>query len=878
MRSALCCLLLTLAGEALASSVQIESTFVPDEHAIVGTMRMGWDSSPGEAWFALLGNFGREPNPYLSPLAQDGSYVSGFDPAWTVIERVAWSTPDGEEELPFELHPAPPTLQTYSLDDVLLRVELPEGEGDLLIAFRTRFPHIWAGEPGRLGDVYTWRFGWHPLPASPPMDGTWPFLLSAHDYRVTLTVPAGWEAALPGEVTREEDGERTVFTTSFSAPVRSVSLFLAPKGTLRRATVPLQGIEVEAVALPGDEDLVRALATYVPEILAYYAEKYGPYPEGRLLLVEHPNEIGVAMTADGVVYLPRWLFRRFNLTAGGILSRYSRYILAHELAHLWWGIGIGVDLDAENWLSEGMSQYLALRWYEDTFGADGGNVFQLERHGLGEELVNRQLGFVNLRQHMTELPYLQTAFTGFDEAVVKPGGEVRYEQASAVRLYDKGYLVLRAAASLAGEEAFDGVLRQAHAQARSGMFTSSDLQALLEGATGEGWEVFFSQWVYGEAWADYAAAGMVRARDGEEHVTAVHVTRAGTGYMPVTVEVRGAEGERSSQTWDAGAMSATIEFRTPFPVREAVVDPDHRALDVDRLNNAWPRRFVVMLDRNELPLDAYLVQPDAATEGMTIRYLDRFGWGVYPQAMAVSGWVRYGREWTMTGAAAVGETLVGAISLTRHLWATPRLGSAGTYWEPVGELTFTVARQPLWTLGVELGWQEELARAHSGGLSLLWIPPEGWKAELSHTQLLGLAPHLYLTLTVGVGLASPDLPSAFLPALSEFRTRIAGNPPHGDRKAFASLGIWLPPLRPDYSLGGAALVTEVRSRLYASLARLWREGEGGEIIPTYLEVGAEAMIQVEALGGLLGFTAVVGIGWPLSPVGEGVLYLGIVGL
>ena len=345
----------------------------------------------------------------------------------------------------------------------------------------------------------------------------------------------------------------------------------------------------------------------------------------------------------------------------------------------------------------------------------------------------------------------------------------------------------------------------------------------------------------------------------------------------MVVEVRGGAGERASQIWWAKSTSATIEFRTPFAVREAVVDPDHRALDTDRLNNTWPRKFVVALDRNEVPLDAYLIEPDLASEGMTIRYLNRFGWGVYPGEMAVSGWVRYGREWALAGWAAVGETLVGALSLTRYLWAMPRLGSAGTYWEAVGDLTLIVARQPEWTFGADLGWGESLTRAHSGGLSFLWVPPTGWRAEARHTELFGIAPHAYLTLTGGAGVTSPGMAPRFLPTLTEFRTKPLPDLPQGERKLFASLGIWLPPLRPDYSLGGAALVTEVRPRLYASLARLWKEGEREEIIPSYIEAGGEAAIQVEALGGLVGFTVVVGIGWPLLPSGNGVLYFGILG-
>jgi len=878
VRTLICCCVLTLAASGFAAPVQIEATFRPDAHVVAGTMRMGFDGASGEAWFALLGNLGREPNPHVSPLVRDANYVVGFDPAWTKIERVAWSTPAGEEELAFELLPAPPTVQTYSLDDVLLRVYLPEGVGEIVIEYQTRFPHIWAGEPGRLGDVYTWRFGWHPLPFSPPEDGRWPLFLSAQEYEITLTVPSGWDAALPGEVVRTAHGDTAVFNARFEEPVRSAALFLAPAEALCRVSLAFADTTVEVVALGGHEDKLRALATYIPEILAYYSERYGPYPERRILLVEHPNEVGVAMAADGVVYMPRWLFRRLDLTAGGILSRFERYILAHELAHLWWGIGIGVDLDAENWLSEGMAQYLSIRWYEDTYGADGGNVFRFENRGLGEEMADVLIGFFNLRQHLAELPYLRTAFAGFDEAVVKPSVEVQYEQASGVRLYDKGYLVLRAAAHLAGEDVFDDVLRQAYTGWRAEEFAVADLQVLLEQATGSDWGMFFSRWVYGEAWADYAVVNLTRTTHNGEHVTAVHVTRAGTGFMPVTIEVRGPDGETASQVWDAEETHATIVFRTPFVVRQAVVDPNHHILDTDRLNNTWPRKFVVTLNRVDRPLDAYLVQLDVGSEGFTISYLDRFGWGIYPEARAVTGWVRYGREWEVSGWAALRGTLVGAFSLTRYLWATPTLGSPGTYWEPVGDLTFTVSRRPAWALGADLGWGERLARAHSGGLSLLWLPEVGWRGELGHTHLIGLFPHAYLSLTGQFGAASDTLPPSLLPTLTEFRTMPQQSFPRDERKLVFSLGIWLPPLRPDYSVGGAALVTEVRPRIYASWARLWKEREQEKIIPTYIEVGVEAMVQVEALGGLIGFTAVVGMGWPVNPAGEGVLYFGILGL
>jgi len=855
------------------AEISISVEFLPEEHVISGKELIAWDSPPAEAWLALLANLGRERNPYLSGRALDGEYVEGFDPAWTEIAGVYWEGPDGEEELPYELLPAPPTLQTYSLDDVLLRVPLPGGAGSLRIEFRTRFPHVFSGDSGRLGDVYTWRFGWHPIPIEPPQGDHWPLILPAHRYHVDLKLPEGWIAALPGEVEAEGQEEDTLYHAAFPGPVRSIALFIGPEEELRSVRLPLEGLTVDAVALPGDEDKVRALSTYVQEILATYGDRFGLYPYGRLLLVEHPNQVGVAMAADGVVFLPRWFFDRLDLTAEGMLSHYGRFVLAHELAHQWWGVGVGVDLDAENWLSEGLAQYAAISWYEDVFGAEGGNVFTFEKRGLGEAMAESLVGFANLREHFTELPYLDIVFLGFDEAVVKPLREVRYGQATSVRLYDKGYLVLRALAHLVGEKTFDSILRKAAERFRGGTMSVEGFKALLEEETGKDLGPFFQAWVWGDAQADYAIERVSRHKVEGKYVTMVHLTRSGSGFLPVEVEVCGPDGERVSQTWEPGEVPyEMLLFETDFPVREVVVDPGHYALDTDRLNNVWPPKFVLAAGKNALPLDGYVVRADPESRAIQVQYLDRFGWAIYPDALAVEGFVRYGREAAVWGFARVADTLIGEISFARFLWSQPETGFAGTYWVPAGELGLSISRRPYLAVGIWHSWRGYLPQVYGGEASLLTLPGQGGRLSLWHTQELPLLPHTYLDITLGVGLASPGLPAELTFGLPELHTLVNG--PRGDRKFLLAASLFLPPERTPYRLAGAALVSRITPRAFLTLGRLWTEEAASGRILTYAEVGAELRIRIELFGGFMRLTGVAGIAWPL-PEGEGILYLSL---
>jgi len=856
-----------VAWSALAASVELEVRLDPEEHVLLGSMYVSWDAPPEEAAFALLANLGREENPYLSGRARDQQYVEGFDPAWTKVDEVVWEGPGGERELEYRLLPAPPTIQTYSLDDVLLKVSLPGGEGRLRIDFRTRFPHILLGAPGRLGDIYTWRFGWHPIPIQPPTGDDWPLVLPAHHYSLTLTLPAGWRAVLPGQVEETAGEEKTVYHTTFPIPVRSIALFVGPEEELHVSELRLQGLVLKMVALPGDEDKVRALATYIPGILEEYQERFGPYPYGELVLAEHPNRVGVAMAADGIVFLPRWYFTRVDLTAAGMLSRYGRFILAHELAHQWWGVGVGVDLDAENWLSEGLAQYSSISWYEGEFGAEGGNVFQFERKGLGEAWAESAVGFANLREHFTELPYLQTAFEGFDEAVVKPLREVLYGQATGERLYDKGYLVFRALAHLVGEELFDQTLAEAADRFRAGTLTVEGLKTLLEERSGKDLTDFFRSWVWGDARADYAVERVSRRRTEGGYETVVH-RREGSGFLPVEVEVRGSEGQAASQTWEPGeVLYELMVFDTDFPVREVVVDPGHYVLDVDRLNNVWPTKFVLATTGNELPLDGFLVRADPGSRAVQAQYLDRFGWAIYPEELAVEGFVRYGREATVWGFARVKGTLIGQIALAKHLWSQPETGQAGTYWLPAGDLVLSFSRRPYPVLGLGLSWRAALPHVLSGGASLLSLPGVGGRLYLQHTQEFDLLPNTYLDLTLGVGMESPGLPAELSFGLPELHT--LANGPRGDRKLLLSAGLWLPPYREPFSLAGAALISQATPRAYLTWGRLW-DGEG---TGTFTEVGAELVLRIELLGGLLALQGVVGISWPL-PEGQGLFYFG----
>jgi hypothetical protein len=80
------------------------------------------DQTLESLYFFLWANFLREKNPYVDEALIDEDYWNGFDLAWT---KIAFVTTEEGKALNWQLEAAPPVSQTYSLQETLLRVDLP---------------------------------------------------------------------------------------------------------------------------------------------------------------------------------------------------------------------------------------------------------------------------------------------------------------------------------------------------------------------------------------------------------------------------------------------------------------------------------------------------------------------------------------------------------------------------------------------------------------------------------------------------------------------------------------------------------------------------------------------------------------------------------
>lgn len=903
-------LLPVFSGVAAGASYTLEVNLNFQERTLSGVEEVTFTAESARAYFLLLANLEQEKNPFLSERAIDARYEAGFESSSTTIESVEAVLDEEAVALPFRLLSLPPAFQTYSLNESVLAVDLPEVTSEevmLLIRFTTQIPRLTTGDQGIDQEILTWRFGWYPLLL--PRQGEWieedgvlqlrsgevfPLELPAAGYKAQITIPEGYilacgadrvEEVLAAEPGGEEEEAVRCYRVENVSPARTLAL--AAGADYERFSLAEHLIPIEVFFLPGHDEEARLFATYARDILVDYEKRFGPYPRVRLTIVENPNRDGVSMAADGIIWLSTLFFTHRNVTLPGILSRFCEFTLAHEIAHQWWGIGAGVDLNAENWLSEGLAQYLAVSYFEDRYGQFGPNLFAPTAQGILENLIRSQFGFVNLREHEIELAYLRQATRGFDEAIIKPLSEVEYENATAVRLYDKGYLVARALAAAMGKETFESGLREAKERFCHRTIGVEDLRAVLEEEAGWSLEELFRVWLFGPGSVDYAVEIVSRERTEAGYRTVVSVRRAGGAVQPVTLEARLRSGETVRQEWDGALEEDTLYFETAEPIRRVTIDPDHLLPDRDRLNNNAPVKFVTVTSKNAFPLDAYLVRPDPLAKGVTITYLDRLRLSLGEGTASAE--VFQGRNhYLFLGAEIEEEGLSGAISYTFTSFARTPTGSPGTFWEPATSITLSGHRLlteegPLHYLHLGALAHPSIRHTSSSAISLDVAPSGAGRVSITAFDEVRVLPHVYLQGTVTLGVGFGEVPRPLLFDLEELMSfgrmsqgRWVSTRFPGTYKLYGRLALEFPSSSEEpFNLVNLMMVDKARGRAFIACGSSWTSLEQfGKTTPN-VEVGAETLFDLSAIGGLLPVWAVVGYATPILGEGRGVFYFGL---
>jgi aminopeptidase N len=289
-----------------------------------------------------------------------------------------------------------------------------------------------------------------------------------------VRVPAGWFALSNGELVSEPSAtEKGNFHYRFDEPHPSY-LFSLVAGEFSRiddavetatGTIPL------AYYVPkGREDDGRRTFRRTPEMIRHFAEKTGvPYPWKRYGQAVVSDFIfgGMENTTVTTVYEHVLLDERASIDVS------SDDLIAHELAHQWFGDLVTCRDWSHAWLNEGFATFME----------------QIDReHHLGRDEYDYGI-------RADACSYIGEAKSRYRRAIVCQD----YEEPIDIfdrHLYEKGACVLHMLRRELSDDVFwrgVGVYLNRHAR---GIVETRDLHRALEEVSGKSLEQFFEQWVY----------------------------------------------------------------------------------------------------------------------------------------------------------------------------------------------------------------------------------------------------------------------------------------------------------------------------------------------------------------------------------------------
>lgn len=143
---------------------------------------------------------------------------------------------------------------------------------------------------------------------------------------------------------------------------RASSVFGFELGRFRSEIVDVRGIPVTFATdsegrLFADEQTHAEMLRTVKDALAFFIDSFGDYPYEQLTLVTTGREFSQSL--PGFITLSSLMITDDDWLAWVSGLKDPRGLIAHEIAHQWWGHVVSFDSYRDAWLSEGMANYAA---------------------------------------------------------------------------------------------------------------------------------------------------------------------------------------------------------------------------------------------------------------------------------------------------------------------------------------------------------------------------------------------------------------------------------------------------------------------------------------------------------------------------------------
>ncbi len=286
---------------------------------------------------------------------------------------------------------------------------------------------------------------------------------------ITCHVPAGMTAFSNGRLVSEkaDAGGLTAFHWSQEQPHANYLVSLVA-GYFKKVEDKHKDIPLALYTPPSDIDEASNSFRDTRDIMAFYESEIGvPYPWVKYyqMAVQDFMEGGMENTSITT------LTERTLFTAATENIRDSQGLVAHEMAHQWFGDLVTCKDWSQIWLNEGFATFYALLYDEHKNGTDS-MLYGLYSSARG------------IFAHTNDVrPIVSRNFDSPDDVF-------------GFLAYDKGSFVLRMLRSQLGKDLYRRCIATYLDRHKFGNVVTEDLAQVVEELSGRSYDQFFDQWVY----------------------------------------------------------------------------------------------------------------------------------------------------------------------------------------------------------------------------------------------------------------------------------------------------------------------------------------------------------------------------------------------
>ena len=410
-----------------------------------------------------------------------------------------------------------------------------------------------AGKPSAVGDNWPDRVHhWIPCLDHPSAKATVNF---------TVTAPARTIVVANGRLDRVEtvsDGTKT-WRYSEGVPIPPYCMVIAA-GEFAQVTPPERDVTPLSYYVPlADKDFAMRGFSAANPSLKFFSQTVAPYPYEKLALIVGATRFGGMENSSAIVFTSTLFDSRsrsepiskvFNIREATVS------LVAHEIAHQWFGDSVTQSTWSDLWLSEGFATYFAglmIQHYE------GEQPFQQYMKRTADEYFNYEKK-KSTPIHDTETENLFALLNANN--------------------YQKGAWVLHMLRSSLGDEAFFKGIRDYYRSHKDSTATSEDLRSALEKASGHDLKEFFARWIYGAGHPRYELTWQWQQTKAKEGVLTIELnqTQPEEAFLTaVPFEIASSKGVLRKSIHPSGKLTT---LQLPLSTRPTAVrlDPDDTIL------------------------------------------------------------------------------------------------------------------------------------------------------------------------------------------------------------------------------------------------------------------------------------------------------------